>query len=214
LILSRAQVEKLRAFKAAEGVTLYMTLLAVFQLLLHRWTGETDVLVGSPEAGRRRLETEKLLGCFVNLLVLRVRCSEETTIREFLGQVRRTIVEAVAHADVPFEKLIQALPATGPSGHHRFFQVWFGPIDSLQPFPIGAAHAVPQAVFPPQAQFDLSLFVAEQPDEIRCFFEYKPRRIDPREVNRMTREYQSLLTRLIESPNATVGEVLEASFEF
>jgi acyl carrier protein len=209
LVLPSSLLGKLRAFNAAEGVTLYMTLLAAFKLLLHRWTGETDLPVGSPEAGRRRLETEKLLGCFVNLLVLRTRCSPETTVREFLGQVRRTTLEAVAHADVPFEKLFQALPSNGPAGHRRFFRVWFGPIDSLQPFQIGPVRATPQAVFPPDAQFDLSLFIAEQPDEVRCFFEYKPQRVDCRQVSQMVRHYPLLLSQLIDWPTAAVTKVLE-----
>jgi acyl-CoA synthetase (AMP-forming)/AMP-acid ligase II/acyl carrier protein len=211
LVLSNPLLGTLRAFNARDGITLYMALLATFKLLLHQATRQTDLLVGSPEAGRRRLETEKLLGCFVNLLVLRTQCSSEMTIREFFRQVRRTALDGVAHADVPFEKLFQALPSSGPAGHHRFFQVWFGPIDSLQPFEIGALRAVPQAIFPPAAQFDLSLFVAEQPEEVRCYFEYKPRRVDSREVSRMIRRYHALLSRVISSPDATIAEVVEGN---
>ena len=108
-----------------EGATLFMTLLAGFHLLLSSYTGQDDIAIGTPVAGRRSLETEPLIGFFVNTLVLRSRFSAEMSFREFLSQVRETTVQAYAHQDVPFEKLVEELRPKRDTGLTPFFQVMF-----------------------------------------------------------------------------------------
>ena len=115
---------ELKRLSQQEGVTLFMTLLAAFHLLLARWSGQEEVVVGAPIAGRTHLETEQLIGCFVNTLVLRGTVSGNPTVRELLQRVRETCLEAYAHQDVPFEKLVEELqPERNLS--HTLFQVLF-----------------------------------------------------------------------------------------
>ncbi len=106
---SKELLEKLQALSREEGATLFMTLMAAFQVFLSRYTGKKDVLVGTPVAGRNRRETEELIGFFVNTLVIRGNLSGEPSFREFLGRIRETALEAYAHQDVPFEKLVDEL---------------------------------------------------------------------------------------------------------
>src|SRR4029077_8474695 len=106
LRLDRSLTEDLQQLSHREGVTLFMTLLAAWQVLLSRYSGQEDVVVGAPIAGRVRTELEGLIGFFVNTLALRTDLSGNPNFRELLGRVRQVTLEAYAHQDVPFEKLI------------------------------------------------------------------------------------------------------------
>ncbi len=118
-------VQKLSALSRREGVTLFMTMLAGFELLLARYTGQTDVAVGTPIAGRNRAETEGLIGFFVNSLVLRTDLSGNPTLPELLHRIRRTALEAYAHQDLPFEKLVEELQPDRNLSRHPFFEILF-----------------------------------------------------------------------------------------
>lgn len=109
VVFSAETKQTLLDFSRREGSSLYMTMLAAFKALLHRYTGQTDLLVGSPVAGRTRTELEGLIGFFVNTLVMRNRVTGEETFRELVRQVSRTSFEAFARQDVPFEKLVEVL---------------------------------------------------------------------------------------------------------
>ncbi|HEV7376170.1 MAG TPA: condensation domain-containing protein, partial [Pyrinomonadaceae bacterium] len=109
LKLSKPLAESLKALSQREGVTLFMTLLAAFNLLLHRYTHQSDIVLGSPIAGRNRAETEGLIGFFVNTLVMRTDLSGDPGFRELLGRVKEVALGAYAHQDLPFEKLVEAI---------------------------------------------------------------------------------------------------------
>jgi hypothetical protein len=124
-VLNRELTAELKALAAGAGVTLYVLLLAAFQALLYRYTGQDDILVGSPTAGRRRAEFEELVGCFFNVVVLRARLSNRLRFREFLQQVRATVMRALEHEDYPSHLLAERLRPVRDSSCPPLFQVTF-----------------------------------------------------------------------------------------
>jgi non-ribosomal peptide synthetase component F len=131
---------RLAGVASAEGVTLFMVLVAAFKAVLSRLTGQTDVAIGTATSGRRRTELESLVGFFVNTLVLRTDLSGDPTFRELLGRVRETLLGSYAHQDLPFEKLVQELrPApAGPAGFNPwpFFEIVFQLDDTAPGLPM------------------------------------------------------------------------------
>ncbi len=132
--LSRGALGPVRELSRQEGVTPFMTLLAAFHALLSRYSGQTDLVVGSPIAGRNRREVEGLIGFFANTLALRVDASGEVSFRELLGRVREVCLGAYAHQDLPFEQLVDALQPVRDLSRSPLFQVMFVLQDS-SPFP-------------------------------------------------------------------------------
>ncbi|HET7232689.1 MAG TPA: amino acid adenylation domain-containing protein, partial [Longimicrobium sp.] len=162
--LSPELLERLQALGRSEGATLYMTLLGAFQVLLSRYGGGEDVVVGSPIAGRTRAEMEELIGFFVNTLVLRTDLSGDPGFREVLGRVREGTLGAYEHQEVPFEKLVAELQPERSLSHSPLFQVMFtlqnaggggGALAGLEVSSVGAAVEI--------ARFDLSLTLAATP---------------------------------------------------
>src|SRR4030095_3227799 len=163
----------LEELSRAEGATLFMTLLAVLQTLLYRYTGQEDICGGSPIAGRDRVEIERLIGFFVNTLVLRTRLDGAPSFREVLGRVRETALDAYDHQSLPFERLVEVLQPERDLSRQPLFQVWF----ALQNAPMGELKVPGLTVRPldtggETAKFDLSLAVTEEPDGLHCAWEY------------------------------------------
>ena len=204
LRLDQPLVEALREFNSREGNTLFVTLLTAFQFLLHRWSGGEEIVVGSPAAGRTRLETEGLIGFFVNTLLLRTQIPRGGTFRDLSRQVRQTASGAFAHSEAPFERVIQR-HARSSGAPQRWFQFWFAPIDPQIPFVVGKVKATPQIVFPNGAQFDLSLFISESPGELLCYFEYQPGVLKEHQVARFVTEYEALLRQVIVKPGLPIA---------
>ncbi|HLL47748.1 MAG TPA: amino acid adenylation domain-containing protein, partial [Longimicrobiaceae bacterium] len=166
---------RLRALGRREGATLYMTLLAASQVLLARYAGSEDVVVGSPIAGRTRGETEGLIGFFVNTLVLRTDLSGDPGFSETLGRVREATLGAYEHQELPFEKLVAELAPERSLGHTPLFQVMFSLVKQA-----GAAtdllaglHAEPVAAEIPTVKFDLNLAFVEHPDALQAKLGYR-----------------------------------------
>ena len=124
-VLPQRLTEALKALSRQEGVTLFMTLLAAFKTLLYRYTGQEDLLIGTPIAGRTRVETEALIGFFVNTLVLRTNMGGNPRFRELLGKVREVALDAYDHQDLPFEKLVDELLLERSPSHAPLVQVMF-----------------------------------------------------------------------------------------
>src|SRR6185369_10941736 len=125
VLLSEALTTAIKSLSAQEGATLFMTLLAAFQALLYRYSGQEDVVVGSNIAGRNRKEIEGLIGFFVNNLVLRTDLSGNPTFRQILGRVRDVCLNAYAHQDLPFDWLVEELQPDRSLSHNPLFQVMF-----------------------------------------------------------------------------------------
>ncbi|MDO0928848.1 amino acid adenylation domain-containing protein [Streptomyces sp. TG1A-8] len=159
-------VDAVRRTAAGRGASLFMSLLAVFQLLMAKYSGQEDIAVGSPVAGRTRAETEDLIGFFVNTLVMRTDLSGDPTFGELLDRVKDTALGAYDHQDLPFERLVEELAPDRDLSRTPLFQTMF----VLQNTPDGNAWGLPGLVVEPfavraeEAKFDLTLFLTERPD--------------------------------------------------
>ena len=201
-------VVALRGLAQGEGVTLFMTLLAAFQTLLGRYAGQTDVVVGSPVAGRVRTEFEPLIGCFVNTLVLRTDLGGNPTFRQLLGRVRETCLGAYAHQDLPFELLVEALQPERSLSHTPLFQVMF----ALQPARARALELPGVSVedWPVDrgaAQCDLTLTLEEGEDGLRGALEYNTDLFEASTVARLAQHLGVLLEAIARDPDGRVGEL-------
>ncbi|HVR95062.1 MAG TPA: amino acid adenylation domain-containing protein [Thermoanaerobaculia bacterium] len=192
----------------AEGATLFMTLLAGFFALLHRTTGETDLPVGTPIAGRNRVETEGLIGFFVNTLVVRGDLGGAPTFRQLLSRVRETSLEAFRHQDLPFEKLVEELRPERSLSHTPLFQVMF----AVQNVPVGSLDLegltlAPLPLTPGIAKFDLLLTLAETPAGIAGTLEYSTDLFEAATAERLLGQMERLLAGAVEEPGARVSSL-------
>src|SRR5439155_22726551 len=173
LVLPPSLSEQLQMLGRREGSTLFMILLAAFNVLLSRFSGQDDILVGSPIAGRTRPDLEKLIGFFVNTLVFRTQIPQQATFRELLTQVRETAMQAYAHQDLPFEKLVEELKPERDLSRSPLFQVMF----ILQNVPVTADRMAGIEVNPfllpgESSKFDLTLIASDSKDGLRAIIEY------------------------------------------
>jgi amino acid adenylation domain-containing protein len=192
----------LKALSRREGVTLFMTLLAAFQTLLSRYTGQDDIVVGSPIANRRRTEIEGLIGFFVNTLVLRTEVGDDPGFRQLLGRVREVTLGAYAHQDLPFEQLVELMQPDRDLGHTPLFQVVF--VLQNAPMPALALSQLtlsPLAIDTRTAKFDLTLSLVETPSGLSGMLEYSTDLFDPPTINRLLSHFQTLLESIVVNPD-------------
>ncbi|RKH42398.1 amino acid adenylation domain-containing protein, partial [Corallococcus llansteffanensis] len=203
--LSRELTGKLRSLAQREGASLYMVLLAGWQVLLSKYSGQDDISVGSPIAGRTRKEVEGLIGFFVNTLVLRAQVDGAQSFRKLLGQVKETVLEAQEHQDVPFEKLVEALQPERSRGHTPLFQALL----ALQNLPVGEARLPGMTLNPLEleggtSKFDLSVFFMETADGLSGVLEYSTELFEAATVRRMADHLRVLLESVLDHPEAPV----------
>ncbi|HEY0736637.1 MAG TPA: condensation domain-containing protein, partial [Herpetosiphonaceae bacterium] len=214
LALPQSLTAALTTLSQREGATLFMTLLAAFQILLHRYSGQDDILVGSPIAGRTRAETEGLIGMFVNTLVLRTSLVSNPTFRETLQRVRTAALGAYRHQEVPFEKLVEVLQPERNQSHAPLFQVMFVLQSAdLLPIPLSEITFEPEAAPSDTAKFDLTLDLRETADGIRGTIEYNTDLFDETTIARMAGHFQTLLSSIVADPSQHIGalELLSAA---
>jgi amino acid adenylation domain-containing protein len=205
-VLPKTLSTALKALSRREGVTLFMTLLAAFQTLLFRYTGQEDVIVGTPIANRTRAEFERLIGCFVNTLALRTDCSGNPSFRTLLGRVREMALEAYTHQDLPFEKLVEALQPERDLSHHPLFQVML----VLQNTPLPLVQLPDLTLSLPDidtgtAKFDLTLFIEDTDQGLKEILEYNTALFDAGTITRMCGHFQTLLTGIVADPDQHVS---------
>ncbi|HEU5378335.1 MAG TPA: amino acid adenylation domain-containing protein [Ktedonobacteraceae bacterium] len=207
-ILSGEILTKLKALAQKEGVTLYTILVAVFKVLLQRYTDQQEIVIGSVIAGRSRQETEKLIGFFVNMLVLRTNLAGNPTFREALARVREVVLGAYAHQELPFEQLIKDLHPERDYSAKSIVQAVF----ATQPY-LGVLQSDTGTSFSfeeqdsGQVQFDLEIHLTETPHGLKCTFKYGTDKFEPAAIKRMQGHYQQLLEGFVARPEARIGEV-------
>ena len=191
-----------------EGATLFMTLLAAFQSLLHRYTNQTDILVGTGIANRNRAELESLIGFFVNTLVLRTDFSGRPTFRELLGRVRDLTLAAYAHQDLPFEKLVEELQPARDLSRNPIFQVSFALQNApMQELELPGLALRTQEFETLTTRFDLECHVWDEAGGLQGFLFYSTDLFDEATVDRLIDHYRNFLEAVVANPDRRVSEV-------
>lgn len=207
-LLPPATAARLEQLAAAEGTTPFAILLAGFQALLHRYTGQTDLLIGTPVSGRNHPAVESLVGCFVNTIVLRQQVEAGTPFRQQVRATSQTVWEALAHDEIPFERLVDALKLERDLSHSPLFQVML----VLQNTPPGAPQSTqwtgtPIVVHNSGAKFDLVLEVTPRADRsgYGLVLEYNAGMFHRETMQRWLGHYVTLLTAACAQPDTTLG---------
>lgn len=198
----------LKALGLKEGTTLFMTVLAAFKVLLYRYTGQEDIVIGTPIANRSRVEVENLIGFFVNTLVVRSDLSGNPTFREFLKRVRGVCLDAYAHQDMPFEKLVEELRPERDLSHSPLFQVMLNLENApKQPLVAQGLRIEEFEVFSDMAPFDLSLEMTEKGSGIDCLFVYNADLFDAATIERVAGHYRMILEGVVAYPDRRLSEL-------
>jgi len=207
-LLSKLLAGELKQLTRTEGATLFMTLLAAFNILLHRYTRQAHLVVGTPIAGRTQLETEGLIGFFVNTLALHTDLSGNPAFRELLARVRQTVLDGFAHQDLPFERLVEELQPARSPGHAPLVQVLFTlQSDATKELQLPELSIEPMKVDTGTAKFDLTVAVEEWPDGLLVEMEYNADLFCEETIARMLSHFQTLLEGIVADPGERIGEL-------
>jgi acyl carrier protein len=206
--------EKLRTLAKTRQATLFMVLLSGFSTLLYRQCGQIQMLIGVPLAGRSRAETEELIGCFINTTVIRTDHSGNPRFETFVEQVRDTTLSAYAHQDIPFERVVNAVQAQRTLHHNPLVQVLFDfqNIPPRPPFQIPGLDIEPMGAELATAKLDLVVDMWEREDGLAGSVEFSTDLFDPRTIERLMAQFETLLTDAAERPHARLL-ALETSSE-
>ncbi|MDQ1610281.1 MAG: hypothetical protein QOG00_212 [Pyrinomonadaceae bacterium] len=199
---------RLKQLGREQGATLFMTLLAAFNVLLSRYSGQEDILVGTPVANRNRVEVENLVGLFVNTLALRARLDAGMNFRELLGQMRETCLAAYAHQDTPFEKLVEELQPERSLSRHPLFQVVFSlENEPNQAIEFDGARLLPRKIETQTSKFDLFLQLNEEGDHLQGRLVYSSDLFEASTICYMLRHFDKLLQSVAADPDARLVEL-------
>jgi amino acid adenylation domain-containing protein len=204
--LPRELVESMRRLALDSDATLFMVLLAAFQVLLGRLSGQDDFGVGTPVANRNRVETEGLIGCFLNLLVLRADLRANPTFRELLGRVRPTVIAAFQHGEAPFELLAEELRSSRDPGRSPLFQVLF--VLHNQQIPLPDIPGLDVSFAPgtdDTAKYNLTLEILDHGSDVRARLEYDTSLFDAATVRAMAERLVRLLRGIVTDPDRRIG---------
>lgn len=210
LILDPTLSDSLKAFARRENVTLFVLLLASFQALLHRYSGQADIRVGVPVANRGRVEIERLIGFFVNTQVLKADVDGQASFVDLLRQVRQTAQEAQAHQDLPFEQLVEALEPGRSLSHSPLFQVMFNHQAESRisvETRLNGLSIEPLEWQSTTAQFDLVLNTTEQAHGIEAVLKYATDLFEPATIERLAQHWQNLLRAIVQDPTQRIAQL-------
>ncbi|MUG94902.1 amino acid adenylation domain-containing protein [Scytonema sp. UIC 10036] len=208
LVLSQTLTKALKKLSHEEGVTLFMTLLTAFKILLYRYTGQTDIVVGSPIASRNRAEIESLIGFFVNVLVLRTDFSGDLSFQDLLARVKSTALEAYVHQDLPFEKLVEELQPNRDLSYNPLFQVMFVLQNVPKPnLSLSDVSVTYEEGYNGTSKFDLTLFMENSEQGLVATCEYNTDLFNPDTITRMLGHFQTLLSSIVSDPKQRISEL-------
>lgn len=201
--------ERLNTFSRSEHVTLFMTLLAAFKVLLYRYTRQTDIIVGTTVANRNQIELEGLIGFFVNTLVLRTDLSGEPSFRELLQRLREVTLGAYTHQEIPFEKLVDELRPDRAAGQTPLFQVVFQHLrlPLSKSVVLAGLTLTPFEIEGETAKFDLTISVTERDDAVAILAKYNAELFDDATITRLLQHYQMLLESVVDAPQLHLSQL-------
>ena len=201
-------VDQLTALSSSEGVTLHMTLLAAFQSLMARYSGQDDFGIGMPIAGRNRSEIEDQIGCFVNTLVLRASLSDEPTFRQLLSRVRETSLQAYENQELPFEKLVEELQPERHLNRSPLVQVMFQLTDFVgNGLNLRDVVASPLAAHDQNVRFDLEVHLRQRTDNLSGTVSFSTELYDHITIDRMIDHYLTILQGIVANPDQSISEL-------
>jgi aspartate racemase len=206
--LSKELTKDLKLLCQNENVTPFMALLAAYKVLLHRYTGESDIVVGTPMAGRQMAETEELIGLFINTVALRTDVSGDLSFRKLLERVKRVALEAYAHQDLPFERLVKELQPERRLGHNPLFQVMFVlQSEDIQPLQLSGLAAEQFRIDHAMTNFDLTLDIVERDGQMVCLFETDADLFESETIARMMDHFRILLEGAVTDPEQPISQL-------
>ncbi|MEO6230169.1 MAG: non-ribosomal peptide synthase/polyketide synthase [Ferruginibacter sp.] len=200
---------QLQAFSQQQGVTLYMVLLSAFKILLHRYSGQQDICVGTPIAGRQQQETESLIGFFVNTLALRTDVKVETPFKELLQQVKATTMEAFAHQELPFEKVVEAVVKERDLARSPLFQVMFifQNTPEIPELKLGQLNLSVNNYEQTKAPYDISLYITDTADGLPVSIQYCTDLYNEATIDQLFIHFTELLHSIIKQPELQIGRL-------
>jgi amino acid adenylation domain-containing protein len=209
LRLSKETTDELKALSQSRGVTMFMTLLSAFKVLLHHYSGQEDIIVGTPIAGRNRAEIEPLIGCFLNTVVLRTDLSGNPSFTHVLDRVREVALGAYANQEVPFELLLEHLQPVRDLSRSPLFQVMFNLLN-VPETQISLSDLLLEIIPTPDqgSKFDLTLYAVEQEDTLGFIFVYNPDLFEERSIAHMRERFQALLLEIARNPQQPTSMLL------
>ena len=207
LSLSKELTDSLKQLSRREGITVFMTLLAAFQLLLSRYSGQDDVVIGSTIAGRSRAETEGLIGFFINALPLRTDLSGDPSFLELLKRVHEVCLGAYTHQDAPFERIVEAINPNRDLSRNPLFQIMFNMADVTERvLQLAGCEVKKESFFDPEAKFDITLYAPEKDGAIELAIVYNADLFSESRICIMLEQLGYLLSQLAERPQVSIAE--------
>ncbi|MEO7584343.1 MAG: amino acid adenylation domain-containing protein, partial [Ferruginibacter sp.] len=205
--ISKELADEIQQLCREQGTTLFMTLLAAFKVLLHRYSGQDDICVGTPIAGRQQEEVESLVGFFVNTLALRTEVNDDATFTSLLADVKNTAMDAYEHQEAPFEKVVEVVVKERDMSRSPLFQVLF----VLQNLPDAPTLKLPELILTgealenPTSKYDISFYLTETPHGIQGSVEYCTDIYQEQTILRMIEHYRELLGSIVKIPEQKIG---------
>lgn len=201
-------VARLKQLSQSANATLFMTLLAAFKVLLYRYSGQTDIIVGSPVAGRTHTELEALIGVLFNTLPLRTDLAGNPTFQTLLGRVRQTALDAYAHQALPFEKLIEALNPPRNLNRTPIFQVMFNFENLADAIPPSHYLTVEDVEFDQHvAHYEIAVELTDTAEGLKGLFNYQTDLFEAATIERMAGHFETLLAGIVANPNTPISQL-------